>query len=258
MNLNQLPLKNKNIFITGVSTTRGIGYAVALECAKQGASIFIQYFKSSEAPDDFQKVCTGIKQNIIEGAKFNYIHVNFENDSFVDELELFMRQNGIMDYIICNHALSGYDGYLLETTSENLDKHWQINTKSSILLSKLFVEQHDQKNRGKIIFMTSGQALGPMPNEISYALSKGALKEIVKSLAHDLANKNITVNAINPGVTNTGYLDGNDLSEWIETSFPFGRLSDPQDTANLITFLLSDKGSWITGQIINSEGGFVR
>lgn len=58
MNLNQLPLKNKNIFITGVSTTRGIGYAVALECAKQGVSIFIQYFKSSEAPEDFQKVCT--------------------------------------------------------------------------------------------------------------------------------------------------------------------------------------------------------
>lgn len=258
MNVNQLPLKNKSIFITGVSTTRGIGYAVALECAKQGASIFIQYFKSSETSEDFQNVCTGIKQKLIEGAKFNYIHVNFENDSFVDEIELFMRQNGTMDYIICNHALSGYDGYLLETTSENLDKHWQINTKSSILLSKLFVKQHDQKNRGKIIFMTSGQTLGPMPNEISYALSKGALKEIVKSLAHDLANKNITVNAINPGVTNTGYLDGYDLSEWIETSFPFGRLSDPQDTANLITFVLSDKGSWITGQIINSEGGFVR
>ncbi|MBC9873969.1 SDR family oxidoreductase [Macrococcoides bohemicum] len=258
MNVNQLPLKNKSIFITGVSTTRGIGYAVALECAKQGASIFIQYFKSSETSEDFQNVCTGIKQKLIEGAKFNYIHVNFENDSFVDEIELFMRQNGTMDYIICNHALSGYDGYLLETTSENLDKHWQINTKSSILLSKLFVKQHDQKNRGKIIFMTSGQTLGPMPNEISYALSKGALKEIVKSLAHDLANKNITVNAINPSVTNTGYLDGYDLSEWIETSFPFGRLSDPQDTANLITFLLSDKGSWITGQIINSEGGFVR
>lgn len=106
--------------------------------------------------------------------------------------------------------------------------------------------------------MTSGQSLGPMPNEISYALSKGALVEIVKSLAHDLANKNITVNAINPGVTNTGYLDEYDLQDWIDSNFPFGRLSMPQDTANLIAFLLSDRGSWITGQIINSEGGFIR
>lgn len=258
MNLYNLPLRNKNVLITGVGTTRGIGYAVAVECAKQGASIFIQYFNNSEVTDDFKNVCTGISQNLIEGAKFNHIHANFENDAFVDEMRLFMQQNGTMDFIICNHALSGHDGYLLETTSENLDKHWQINTKSSILLSKLFVEQHNQENRGKIIFMTSGQSLGPMSNEISYALSKGALLEIVKSLAHDLGNKNITVNAINPGVTNTGYLDGYNLSEWVETNFPFGRLSEPQDTANLITFLLSDKGSWITGQIINSEGGFIR
>ncbi|MBO1206136.1 SDR family oxidoreductase [Staphylococcus nepalensis] len=89
--------------------------------------------------------------------------------------------------------------------------------------------------------MTSGQSLGSMPNEISYALSKGALFEIVKSLAHDLVIKNITVNAINTGVTNTGYLDGYDLKAWIDSNFPFGRLSEPQDTANLMLSYFSIK-----------------
>lgn len=258
MTVENLPLKNKSVFITGVGTKRGIGYTVALECAKQGASVYIQYFETEEQPTSIESVKKDIQEHIIEGASFKHIHANFVNDKYIADVQSFFKQNGPVDFLICNHALSGYDGYLLETTAENLEKHWQINTKSSILLSKLFVEQHIQKEKGKIIFMTSGQSLGPMPNEISYALSKGALVEIVKSLAHDLATKNITVNAINPGVTNTGYLDDYDLQDWIDTNFPFGRLSMPQDTANLIAFLLSDRGSWITGQIINSEGGFIR
>ncbi|WP_053084356.1 SDR family oxidoreductase [Mammaliicoccus sciuri] len=202
-----------------------------------------------------------IKNNLVDGQTFDHIHANFMYDEELNNIKGFLKRNGKIDYLVCNHALSGNDGYLNEISSDSLDMHWQINTKSSILLAKLFVEQHNKSNLGKIIFMTSGQSLGAMPNEISYALSKAALAEIVKSLAYDLSEKNITVNSVNPGVTNTGYLDEYDNNEsWEEMkqSFPFGRFSEPEDAANIITFLLSDKGSWITGQTINSEGGFRR
>lgn len=266
MNVKNFPLLNKKVFITGVSRKRGIGYSVAKECAKQGASVLIQHYEEHDAKqdwgsDDLNLLIEDIKNNLVDGQTFDHIHANFMYDEELNNIKDFLKRNGKIDYLVCNHALSGNDGYLNEISSDSLDMHWQINTKSSILLAKLFVEQHNKSNLGKIIFMTSGQSLGAMPNEISYALSKAALAEIVKSLAYDLSEKNITVNSVNPGVTNTGYLDEYDNNEtWKEMkqSFPFGRFSEPEDAANIITFLLSDKGSWITGQTINSEGGFRR
>ncbi|TDM05169.1 SDR family oxidoreductase [Macrococcus lamae] len=263
MNENLYPLLNKKVFITGVSRMRGIGYTVATECAKQGASVLIHHFEEHDANQEWgaeqlEGVFDGIKQHLVSGATFDHVHANFDEENAIDIIKQFLEKNGAIDYLVYNHALAGFDGPLKETTAEKLDKHWRINTRSSILMARIFLEQHHQAETGKIIFLTSGQSLGPMPNEISYALSKGALAEIVKSLASDLADSNITVNAVNPGVTNTGYLDEMESWQRDKKTFPFGRFSKPEDAANIITFLLSDKGSWITGQVINSEGGFRR
>lgn len=156
-----------------------------------------------------------------------------------------------------NHAMSGSDGRLGDLTAEMLDKHWAVNTRSSILLAQSFMKQHVKTQRGQIIFMTSGQSLGPMPGEIAYATSKGALSEITLTLSDQLADENITVNTVNPGPVDTGYLD-EESWEAVAAKFPFGRFGEPEDPARLIAWLLTEEASWITGQVIHSEGGFGR
>jgi 3-oxoacyl-[acyl-carrier protein] reductase len=106
-----------------------------------------------------------------------------------------------------------------------------------------------------VILMTSGQHLGPMPREVAYAVSKGALQQATSTLADELAGRGITVNTINPGPTDTGWgLAAEDPAELM----PQGRWGEPDDAARLIAWLCTDDARWVTGQTINSEGGFRR
>jgi 3-oxoacyl-[acyl-carrier protein] reductase len=96
-----------------------------------------------------------------------------------------------------------------------------------------------------------------MENEIAYAATKGAVDALTISLAAELAPKGITVNTVNPGPTDTGWMD-RELKEELLKKFPQGRIGQPKDTAKLVNFLASEEAEWITGEIINSEGGFKR
>ncbi len=103
------------------------------------------------------------------------------------------------------------------------------------------------------MLVTSGAHLGPMTSEVAYAVSKGALAVATATLAAELAERGIRVNAVNPGPTATGWTEG------IEpTRMPFGRWGEPDDAARLVAWLCSDDGRWVTGQVISSEGGFRR
>ena len=109
--------------------------------------------------------------------------------------------------------------------------------------------------------MTSGQDLGPMTGEVAYAASKAALASITKTLADQLADRRITLNTVNPGPVDTGYAafaDQPDVHEIVRRHFPQGRWGTPDDPARLIAWLVTDEAAWITGQVINSEGGFRR
>jgi 3-oxoacyl-[acyl-carrier protein] reductase len=108
-----------------------------------------------------------------------------------------------------------------------------------------------------VILFTSGQQLGPMPGELAYAASKGALVAVTATLADVLADRGITVNTVNPGPTDTGYA-GEAVRERVARRFPGGRWGTPDDAARLVAWLCSDEAAWITGQVINSEGGFRR
>jgi 3-oxoacyl-[acyl-carrier protein] reductase len=102
--------------------------------------------------------------------------------------------------------------------------------------------------------MTSGQHLSPMPGELPYIASKGAIHQLTASLAAHLAPRGITVNSINPGATDTGYADEKLIEEVLALE-PQGRWGEPDDAARLIAWLCSDDARWITGQVINSTGG---
>jgi 3-oxoacyl-[acyl-carrier protein] reductase len=93
--------------------------------------------------------------------------------------------------------------------------------------------------------------------ESAYAATKGAIEAFTRTLAAEVGHKGITVNAVNPGPTDTGWISG-ELEQDLLPRFPLGRIGQPEDAARLVAFLASDEAAWITGQIINSEGGFVR
>ena len=94
-----------------------------------------------------------------------------------------------------------------------------------------------------------------MPGELAYAATKGAVAAFTRSLAVELGSKDITVNAVNPGPTDTGWMD-EDLKRELTLRFPLGRLGLPEDAARLVAWLATDEAGWITGQVIDSEGGF--
>jgi 3-oxoacyl-[acyl-carrier protein] reductase len=96
-----------------------------------------------------------------------------------------------------------------------------------------------------------------MPTEVAYAASKGALASITRTLADSVADRSITVNAVNPGPVDTGYAPP-ELLESVRRRFPLGRWGEPDDAARLIAWLVTDDAQWITGQVINAEGGFRR
>jgi 3-oxoacyl-[acyl-carrier protein] reductase len=164
---------------------------------------------------------------------------------------------GPVDILVCNHARSGSDGPLGSLDAAMLDAHWAVNTRSAILLAQAFAAQHDGRPGGRVIFMTSGQDLGPMTGQIAYAASKGALASITRSLADHLAGRAITLNTVNPGPVDTGYAT-DEVHEMIRRRFPQGQWGTPDDPARLIAWLATDEAAWITGQTINAEGGFRR
>jgi 3-oxoacyl-[acyl-carrier protein] reductase len=157
--------------------------------------------------------------------------------------------------LVVNHARSG-GGRLADTTAAELDAFFAENVRASLLLVKEFAAQYDDaRGGGRVVLMTSGIHQGPMPTELAYAVSKGALHVATTTLADELAGRGITVNCVNPGPTDTGW----GLAE-IDPSprMPNGRWGEPDDAARLVTWLCSDDARWVTGQTIDSEGGFRR
>ncbi len=143
-----------------------------------------------------------------------------------------------------------------------LDTHWAVDTRSVILLVQAYARLRaalpPRTPGGRVMMMTSGQDIaGGMPGELAYALQKGALASVTRSLATALAEHAVTVNTVNPGPVDTDYMTGADY-EAVAARFPAGRWGMPDDPARLIAWLATDEGEWVTGQVIDSEGGFRR
>jgi 3-oxoacyl-[acyl-carrier protein] reductase len=126
--------------------------------------------------------------------------------------------------------------------------------RAAVLLVKEYAAQHDGRPGGRVVLMISGQHLAPMTREVAYAVSKGALHQATQTLADELIDRGITVNAVNPGPTDTGW----EISGRDPRPMPLGRWGQPEDAARLIAWLCSEEAGWITGQVIDSEGGFRR
>lgn len=261
-----LPLRGRVALVTGVSRRAGIGYAVARRLASLGASLFLHRYPPhdrdqpwGEDPGGPQAVNHGVFEALAApDARVDHMELDLaQPDAPAELIEAAARARGHLDILVCNHARSGGDGPLGTLDAQMLDAHWAVNTRSTILLTQAFAAQHDGRPGGRVIFMTSGQDLGPMAGEVAYAASKGALASITKTLADQLADQRITLNAVNPGPVDTGY-PSPEAYEAVRRHFPQQRWGVPDDPARLIAWLVTDEAAWITGQVINSEGGFRR
>jgi 3-oxoacyl-[acyl-carrier protein] reductase len=262
-----LPLRGRVAVITGVSRRAGIGYAIARRLAAQGASLVLHHFAPHDReqpwgadPGGPEAVISGVTEALADpdAAVWHQEADLSDPDAPSRLIESAAETSRFLDILVCNHARSGGDGPLGALTAGMLDAHWAVNTRASILLAQAFAREHDDSRPGgRIVFMTSGQALGPMPGVVAYAASKGALASITQTLADQLAGRGITLNTVNPGPVDTGYAPP-DVHEAVRRHFPQGRWGAPDDPARLIAWLVTDEAAWITGQVINSEGGFRR
>jgi 3-oxoacyl-[acyl-carrier protein] reductase len=162
-----------------------------------------------------------------------------------------------VDVLVCNHARSS-SVPLEDVTADELDRTWAVNARAVVLLVQAYAAaREDARPGGRVVLFTSGQGLGPMASEIPYALSKGAVHQITPSLADALGERGVTVNAVNPGPVDTGW-PSDELREQLRGAFPAGRWGQPDDIARVVGWLASDDSAWVTGQVINAEGGFRR
>jgi 3-oxoacyl-[acyl-carrier protein] reductase len=171
-------------------------------------------------------------------------------------LEIAEARLGPLSILVNNAAYSTSDGYE-RLDAATIDAHVAVNLRATMLLSAAFARRFAGDGPGRIINLTSGQSLGPMPDELAYGATKGAIEAFTRSLAPAVAAKGITVNAVNPGPTDTGWISP-DLRAELLPKFPLGRLGTPQDAARLIAWLTGPEAGWVTGQVIHSEGGFFR
>lgn len=139
--------------------------------------------------------------------------------------------------------------------ADNLDAHYRVNIRGTFLLTVEFARHIEGKHGGRIINMISGQDKSPQPGNLAYVATKGAVSTFTKSVAIELAPLHITVNAVDPGPTDSGWMNS-ELKEHLLPKFPMGRIGEPKDAAKLIVFLASEESEWVTGQIIHSDGGF--
>jgi len=170
-------------------------------------------------------------------------------------------RHGRIDVVVAAHARSSHVG-LPDVDAAELDRCWAVNARSVVLLAQQLGRRHQpppapRPPTGRLVWFTSGQHLAPMDDEIAYAVSKGALHQMTRSVDHALRARRVTVNCVNPGPVDTGYTAG-ELHDRVAARFPDGRWGHPDDIAAVVAFLVGDAGAWIRGQVLDVEGGFDR
>jgi 3-oxoacyl-[acyl-carrier protein] reductase len=248
-------LSGRNALVTGVSRRTGIGHAVTRRLVDAGARVAIHGWTPHDARQAWGAEPGGTER-VAEELGVPFVEADFSDaDAPRRAVAVAMDAVGSLDILIVNHARSGH-GRLADLTADEIDAFLHENVRAALLLVREYAGHHDDsRDGGRVVLLTSGQHRGPMAREVAYAVSKGAIQQATATLADELADRRITVNAVNPGPTDTGWglADLNPAG-----AMPLGRWGEPDDAARLIAWLCSDDARWITGQTIDSEGGFRR
>ncbi|VEG30034.1 SDR family oxidoreductase [Actinomyces howellii] len=270
-----LPLAGRVVVVTGVSRRAGIGHAVACLAADWGASLLCHHYRPHDEAQPWGADCVeatmdSVRSHLVGEAALSHVHADLREAGEPERvIEAAVERLGGVDALVCNQASSGRDGRLEELSAADLDHHWAVSARASLLLTQAYAARTRRRRGplapepdmpGSVVLMTSGQDLGPMPEEIAYCTAKAALAGMTPSLAAGLAERGIRLNTVNPGPVDTGYMGLMDpgARAALAARFPGGRLAGPRDPAGLICWLLTDEAAWVTGQVVNAEGGFRR
>jgi 3-oxoacyl-[acyl-carrier protein] reductase len=170
-------------------------------------------------------------------------------DGPAELIQRVVADHGTLGGLVLSHAHDVETG-ILDTTAASFDTHVAVNARASLLMIAAFARQVGERG-GAIVAFTSDATTGNLP----YGASKAALDRIVISAARELGPRGISANVVNPGPIDTGWMDA-ELRDGLLSHHPLGRLGTPRDIAAFTSFLLSDEGRWVSGQLLNADGGF--
>ncbi|AXT55477.1 3-oxoacyl-[acyl-carrier-protein] reductase [Aquimarina sp. MMG015] len=244
-------LQGKTAIITGA--TRGIGKGIAQVFAKQGANVAFTYSSSVDAATDLEKELNGLG---IKAKAYQSNAASFEeSESLVkDVLETF----GSIDILVNNAGITK-DNLLMRMSEDDFDKVIEVNLKSVFNMTKAVQRTMLKQRKGSIINMSSVVGVKGNAGQANYAASKAGIIGFSKSVALELGSRNIRSNVIAPGFIETemtGKLDEKVVDEW-RKAIPLKRGGAPEDIANACLFLASDLSGYVTGQVLNVDGGML-
>ena len=244
-------LKDKIAIVTGGS--RGIGKEICLKFASLGANLVINYIGDKTQAEDTKAECEklGAKVALSEG----------DVSKMADCEKLFqtaMDTFGRVDILVNNAGITR-DNLLMRMSEEEFDAVIAVNLKGTFNCMKQAARPMMKQKYGKIINMASVVGVTGNAGQVNYAASKAGVIGMTKSMAKELANRGGTVNAIAPGFIRTAMTDvlSDDVKAEITRVIPMGVMGETEDVANLAAFLASDASRYITGQVINVDGGMV-
>ena len=244
-----MSLTGKTAIVTGGS--RGIGRAVCLELARRGCNIVLSFAGNTAAADQTVSDCQalGVQALAVQG---NVADADAVKALFDAALEKF----GAIDILVNNAGITR-DNLLMLLKEEDFDAVVDTNLKGAFLCMKAAVRPMMKQRRGRIISLSSVVGLHGNAGQVNYAATKAGVIGMTKSLAKELAGRNITVNAVAPGFIDTDMTAvlPEKAKEAILSSIPMARLGAAEDVASAVAFLASDEAGYITGQVLAVDGG---
>lgn len=243
-------LQGKTIIVTGAS--RGIGEAIALKLAEQGANIAFTYLSSEERAKELENKLKGL--GVKAKAWKSNAGIFSECETFVSEA---LKEFETIEVCVNNAGISK-DNLILRMSEDQWDDVMQINLKSVYNMTKQVIRPMMKARKGSIINMSSIVGMKGNAGQSSYAASKAGIIGFTKSIAQELGSRNIRCNAIAPGFIETDmthYLKEGDAAKNYIEKIPLGRFGQGEDIANVAMFLASDLSSYVTGQVISVCGG---